>query len=543
MNLFHHPYIKLLFIIEAPGKEPLLSAILNSLQVDRYSIAATKGRLFDYTPQSINHSSIYSVPVYSPTLRLIRDAAKDSSDVILLTDDDVEGEVIAADVRELLSDLDCNIFRARLNRLEESTVCASLQNLDLIEEEKVNCGRSRRLLDATLGVLIPKIKNIHRHSIGRVITPLLGSLQSKLSLEPVAYISKRIEHGQSPPAYAVATVPMSAQDKIQALKKDLAALPSTTTLQASSLTTLPLSPWNYGELLLNVCRHTGLSVNAAAQTIQHMYHCGKISYARSDSHTLSDGDKQRIVNALTTQDASDANERLTEAGTRITDHSFPRQQSGHSAVVPLSLITPEHSNENTSIDRKIIELMKDHLINIASPHRLITYESNKNALELQALVKKYKPHSIPIKICQLSPLNPNFNANLYPEFGHSEKIEDPRVTLLSVDAVALSLILKSQLTRPSMLLHFTNKLVKKYLNDRYELNRRAKSDYDKGVELFPALNSPATVEAINVLANDPKCPDITARYKELLEILDIDTVSPDVLTGQLDTQGRGSYNI
>ena len=81
----------------------------------------------------------------------LRDAAKKAEKVFIATDPDREGEAIAADIAEEISDNNGNIFRVLFHEITERGVTEAMRQPKKLDENLVSSQRARRVMDRIVG--------------------------------------------------------------------------------------------------------------------------------------------------------------------------------------------------------------------------------------------------------------------------------------------------------------------------------------------------------------------------------------------------------
>ncbi|MFH7903258.1 MAG: DNA topoisomerase, partial [Candidatus Aenigmatarchaeota archaeon] len=154
-----------------------------------YYIVSALGHLFKLEPQENN----FDYPIFNADweivdnkaekfAKLIKDLAKDVNKVIVATDYDIEGYVIAWNILKYLIGLNKEIKRMKFSTLTKNELIKSFSNLIEFEINQVNAGLARHYLDwywginlsRALMISLRKVSNEKRIlSIGRVQGPAL----------------------------------------------------------------------------------------------------------------------------------------------------------------------------------------------------------------------------------------------------------------------------------------------------------------------------------------------------------------------------------
>lgn len=162
---------KTLVIVESPGKIKKIQQILGS----NYIITASVGHIIDLASNklSIDVDNGFN-PIYSPidrAVKIIKDIKsllKKCSDVLLATDKDREGEMIAWSLAYILQLK--NPKRIIFTSVTKEELMKAIKNPKLIDQHMVDAQKTRRILDRLVGFkLSPIVKQqINGDSAGRV---------------------------------------------------------------------------------------------------------------------------------------------------------------------------------------------------------------------------------------------------------------------------------------------------------------------------------------------------------------------------------------
>ena len=178
---------KILVIVESPGKIKKIEEYLNSLKNGVYIVKASFGHCRDLNKKELsidvnkNFEPNYCIiPGKENIVRELRGLVKDCSKVILAADEDREGEMIAASLKDLLKlkDYDRIVF----HEITKSAIKHAIENPTKINENMVNAQQARRLLDRLVGYKISPIlwkKMQGQLSAGRVQSVVVKIISDK----------------------------------------------------------------------------------------------------------------------------------------------------------------------------------------------------------------------------------------------------------------------------------------------------------------------------------------------------------------------------
>ena len=116
----------------------------------------------------------------------MKDNIKKSSEVILATDDDREGEAIAWHICKLFNLPETTTKRIKFNEITKKAVLEAVENHTIINMNKVRSQQARQILDLLVGYTLSPIlwKHITRNSdtglsAGRCQTPAIRLLYDR----------------------------------------------------------------------------------------------------------------------------------------------------------------------------------------------------------------------------------------------------------------------------------------------------------------------------------------------------------------------------
>jgi DNA topoisomerase-1 len=165
---------KTLVIVESPGKIKKIQSILG----DNYHVIASVGHILDLDKlkMSIDIDNSFephyiTMPGKEQVINNIKSSYKKSSDILIATDEDREGEMIAWSIAKILNiDLNSN-KRILFNSITHDEILNAVKNPKTINQPLVNAQKTRRILDRIVGYELSPllIKNIGpKLSAGRV---------------------------------------------------------------------------------------------------------------------------------------------------------------------------------------------------------------------------------------------------------------------------------------------------------------------------------------------------------------------------------------
>jgi len=278
---------KILVVIESNGKKDKIRKIFNDIGFKNTSVFSTKGRLLDLPKDSIgfnfdNFSDFDRVPLNQGKVSELASLSLNSDAVFIFTDDDIEGEVIAQDVKDIIGEKVS--YRIRSQSISEKGVLDSLSNMSEINSSNVIGGLSRRIFDRFIGFKTPK-EEFNDVRIGRVLTPVLSSLSKEES--PSAVLNYSADHNDKTWNINIPIMPGEMKD-IENIFFSLSELEPPEIEQIScELINDDTSPFNAGSALLLLSSSLDEPISTIAKNMQELYEDGVLSYPRTDSFYLS----------------------------------------------------------------------------------------------------------------------------------------------------------------------------------------------------------------------------------------------------------------
>lgn len=279
---------RFMIVIEAPGKVESLDRIFNSLGIDA-TIVATGGHIFS-NPDSLSPLGIdkgfretMRRPVSEGTIDNIVSVARRNDFILIATDPDQEGDVIAADVFGLVSEFrPC--ARLKLFGLDKASVQEACGRLADVKISDAWPGTARRISDRLIGSSLSTLDS--GVPVGRIQSALLGILAKRA----LPYGEIRLELPSVDGGKFLAIMPVS-RDNIHEMS-DLNAMADSDTLPAVEIKDSELiigsAPWNMAESVINIHERLDVPISEAYNIMQSLYESGKMSYPRANAHALTE---------------------------------------------------------------------------------------------------------------------------------------------------------------------------------------------------------------------------------------------------------------
>ncbi len=181
---------KTLIIVESPAKSNTISKYLGI----NYIVSSSMGHVMDLNPHvlSIDVDNHYK-PHYEELkdkksiINELKKLSKKCKDILLAPDSDREGEAIAFHLKELLKNINSNIYRISFNEITKKSIIQAIEQPGDIDINKVNSQQMRRLLDRLAGY---KISPILQKKIGG---PLSAGRVQSVALKLIVEREKEIQ--------------------------------------------------------------------------------------------------------------------------------------------------------------------------------------------------------------------------------------------------------------------------------------------------------------------------------------------------------------
>ncbi len=309
-----------LVIVESPAKTKSISKFLGG----KYRVESSKGHLIDLPRSSMgidiknNFEPLYiTIRGKGKTLGELRKAAKNSSEVLLATDPDREGEAISWHLERALSEVNPRIRRIEFNEITKEAVLKAVEHPREIDMQRVDSQQARRVLDRLVGYeispVLQKKFGSRRFSAGRVQSAAL-----KILCDREAEIEKFVAEefwefdgffsGSDSKARDKETpfrltqvagkkTSIASKNEAEALEKEvLAAKFSLVSRKTSERRIKPLAPYITSRLQQDASTRLGFRAQKTMSIAQGLYEgvelgkegsVGLITYMRTDSTRIS----------------------------------------------------------------------------------------------------------------------------------------------------------------------------------------------------------------------------------------------------------------
>lgn len=271
------------WFIEAPGKANSLQALLRSLGHD-VRVQATKGH-FMTMPDMLTDTGIdenmhdFARAPKDPVLyRRIRAEARSARNVVIATDADMEGDVIAWDVAEVIRDIHPSPMRVKVRAMDADSIREAMEQALPVKKEDAIAGRARALVDRAIGSAMAR-KGL---GAGRVSCGMLGLVvHGKVSTGRLTLTAEATDGGRPWKLTLPVKSPLTRD-----VARRLEGLPMPDMGIARS-EPFSFSPGHMGDIMVRSSEVLGLKPAQTAAAMQTAYETGRLSYPRATSRGMT----------------------------------------------------------------------------------------------------------------------------------------------------------------------------------------------------------------------------------------------------------------
>lgn len=294
LRAVHNVMNRDLVIIESPGKLKTLHRVFGEIGLHA-NICATIGHFLE-NPTTLKDLAIEyrggefvetkRLPFREDSYRYLCDQIRACTGRILVaTDNDQEGHVIAQDVAALIAQLAPArpLMRMLVGGLDKDSIVHALANLCAVDPAKAVPGTARRISDRLIGARKSDFEN--NKPVGRVQSAILGVCGTQGLPHTRLTLKMPCTDGGKP---FLGEVPIFGATTPAQLIAELDALNLPTAPVIRSEARAIGTPLSYGDALLDLHRSLNLDIADAADLLQRMYESGDISYPRTGSQGLTD---------------------------------------------------------------------------------------------------------------------------------------------------------------------------------------------------------------------------------------------------------------
>ncbi len=317
-------------VIEAPGKIKSVSKILGSLRFNA-SVVATGGILYDMPQKKLGLSPDNLVPkewvpVSAKTIKFLEKRFQDAKRIVVMTDGDREGELIAAQVSSLAktTGFTGTIDRVISSAINADAISQALKTPMPISRDTCIGVMARRGIDRAIGFLCSN-PSAGNQIAGRVSSKLLAAINAT----PLDTCKLAGSHSQQPGWRISARGTSKTKESLKAIEQAFKTLNPELMSHVKEIHTTKPSPalLNGSDTLLLVASQLNVSLQEAEDLIQSSYERGAISYPRTDSRAISEPTSRMLLTEMRTAGMRAANKNTSG---KAPDFA----QGAHEAVYP-----------------------------------------------------------------------------------------------------------------------------------------------------------------------------------------------------------------
>jgi DNA topoisomerase-1 len=344
-----------LFVIEAPGKARQLEELLQGLGIEA-KVQATKGHLYEMpkraTPLGIDAGfRDFERKLIDPLIgQRLREAAMESDNVFVATDADQEGDVIAWDVAELLSDIHSTPFRVRLRGMDTDSIREAIDGASLVSKRDAVPGRTRAIIDRMIGGVFSN----NGVAVGRIGSALLGVIRDDApATRRVLLVAPSKDNGRPWTAECDIKSPITGD-----IAKKLVAVKFPPLDVERRESSAPTAPANMGQIMVRAGDELDMSPKEASESLQKLYEAGRMSYPRAGSKGISKSVMRKIAR------------ELKKAGYTFDEEKTPDKKASdvHDAPYPIGGVQAQQDPVRQGHEEGLRTLVARDLIKTGQTH-------------------------------------------------------------------------------------------------------------------------------------------------------------------------------
>ena len=391
---------KILVIVESPGKIKKIEEYLNSLKNGSYIVKASFGHCRDLNSKELSidvdknfEPNYMIIPGKEKVVRELRSLVKDCSKVILAADEDREGEMIAASLKDLLKlkEYDRIVF----HEITKPAIKHAIENPTTINYDMVYAQQARRLLDRLVGYKISPIlwkKMQGQLSAGRVQSVVVKIIVDKENeikdsvSNPYFKTSANFEYKKTKfngnlqldkDLYKFENKE-DAETFLKSIKVDDEFIVNDVSVKDSIRK--PSAPFTTSTLQQDSSTKLHFDVKRTMDAAQKLYEAGMITYMRTDSTNLSE------------QAINECKEFILK--TYGKDYSDPKNfnkkskgaQEAHEAIRPTKVSVESTGGKLSSDCEKVYKLIRNRTLASQMSNAIVEVQTLE--IDLQDVNKK-----------------------------------------------------------------------------------------------------------------------------------------------------------
>ncbi|AXH59457.1 DNA topoisomerase [Pseudomonas amygdali] len=493
------------WVIEAPGKTDSLKMALKDAGFLNDRVLATYGRLYDLPDDRLgldpNNPNLVAWKAKRPDqIRKLKKMLEDADEVLIATDTDIEGELIASQVAHLCLENQV-VDRVHLTGFTAEYVEIAELNRKKLDSDRVSAAKARRLFDRHLGFMLTQPKDPWRMSMGRIVTPLVQSLRDT---PPESHIvTKSLEDGW----HAIVRIPTTQAVHADTIMGILDALPhpdiETRSTQALEHEKKPLTG---PEALSLCCRSLKKPLREIIDSVQRNYENGKLSYPRTDSRHLGE------ISLLWAERMAVAYSRPFDrkVASLRANEKLERSYEAHEALLPLVDDVPDSSIPTSSLssDEAVLRVIAMHSMSLGEAAEQYTREIGEPRLndDGKRWVHVLRSWSKGLTFVRDRDAEGNFLDPLRHELPRDSDVKQSNVRQWrhEIAHIVMERLIQEKLGRPSTINLHAAKIAQTYLDQFGSTNGRARMMLDLVAERSPELLKPHVAVQIEEALTKPQ---------------------------------------
>ena len=356
--------MKTLVIVESPAKAATIKKYLGN----NYDVIASYGHICDLAKGGKNGIGIDIRNGFKPNYHILKDKrdmlqniitqAEQSKEILLFSDEDMEGEAIAYHLQRYLSGTQKSIKRGIFSEITEKGIKQGLASLRDVDLKLVKAQEARRILDRIVGFMVsPYLINFFgpNLSAGRVqsvaVRMIVDREKEILTFKPEEYWNVstlfEFESNKFITKYDGKLKSKVETDKLIQATKDASDF-YVSKLQKTQKKEKPLPPLTTAKLQQYMAKKYGFDADKTMKSAQTLYEAGYTTYIRTDSVRISD-------EALKSTRAWLLENKIDTPKVPNTYATKSSAQDAHECIRPTNLKTAPNTPSLKGDDQKVYE--------------------------------------------------------------------------------------------------------------------------------------------------------------------------------------------
>ncbi|QKF94073.1 DNA topoisomerase IA subunit omega [Fadolivirus algeromassiliense] len=354
----------IVLFVESPNKTKKIEHLLG----EGYRVAASVGHIMDLDPKKMSieidngFKPIYIINTDKTTVvKNLKQLAKNAGEILLATDEDREGEMIAWSIADVLGLK--NPKRITFNEITKAALEEAVKNPRQIDTNMVNAQKARRILDRIVGYELSPLLDKHlgqkslsagrvQSVVARLIVDRENEIKKFFSDELKSFFRFKGEFVSDGKAIKAGLYDVDgknadgsfkgSQSKLDGETRSREFLTNCTNAEFKvehvfdkKRTQGPSAPFTTSTLQQDANRKFGFSIKRTMTAAQHLYEAGYITYMRTDSVNLSEECLENIKKYVIENHGNEYYKR-TEYKSKTKN-----AQEAHEAVRPTDVYTTD----------------------------------------------------------------------------------------------------------------------------------------------------------------------------------------------------------